>query len=147
MVGDKVAVFDTKGDLVGLTTADWLVGRRHEVVVVTSERYPGPLIEPMTWRLLYQRLLDQGVRFVTESEVVRLTEEGIAIRHLVSGRETTLPDIATVVAACGGSANDGLYHRLRRAAPALETHLIGDAAAPRHIEQAIFEGHIAARKL
>ena len=147
MVGDKVAVFDTKGDLVGLTTADWLVRRRHQVIVVTTKRYPGSLIEPMTWRLLYQRLLDQGVRFVTESEVVRLTEEGIAIRHLVSGREKMLPDIATVVAACGGSANDGLYRRLRRAAPALEMHLVGDAASPRQIEQAIFEGHIAARKI
>jgi 2,4-dienoyl-CoA reductase-like NADH-dependent reductase (Old Yellow Enzyme family)/thioredoxin reductase len=147
LVGDKVAIFDTKGDMVGLTTADWLVGRRHEVVVVTSKRYAGSLIEPMTWRLLYQRLLDQGVRFITESEVVRLTEEGIVVRHLVSGQETTLPEIATVVAACGGNANDGLYRRLRRAAPGLETHLVGDAVAPRQIEQAIFEGHIAARKI
>jgi pyruvate/2-oxoglutarate dehydrogenase complex dihydrolipoamide dehydrogenase (E3) component len=147
MVGDKVAVFDTKGDMVGLTTADWLVGKRHEVVVVTSKRYPGSLIEPMTWRLLYQRLLDQGVRFFTESEVARLTDEGIVMRHLVSGRETTLPGIASVVAACGGNANDGLYRRLRRAAPNLEAHLIGDAVAPRQIEQAIFEGHVAARKI
>jgi len=147
MVGDKVVVFDTKGDMVGLTTADWLVGRRHQVTVVTSRRSVGPLIEPMTWRLLYQRLLDQGVGFVTESEVVRLTEAGIAIRHLMSGRETMLPDIATVVAACGGNANDGLYSQLRRAAPGLELHLIGDAVAPRQIEQAIFEGQMAGRKI
>ncbi|MFI5001086.1 MAG: FAD-dependent oxidoreductase [Reyranellales bacterium] len=147
MVGDKVAVFDTKGDMVGLTTADWLVGQRHQVTVVTSRRYAGSAIDPMTWRLLYQRLLDQGVGFLTESEVVRLTEEGIVIRHLISERETMLPDIATVVAACGGNANDRLYHQLRHAAPGLEMHLIGDAVAPRQIEQAIFEGHMAGRKV
>jgi NADPH-dependent 2,4-dienoyl-CoA reductase/sulfur reductase-like enzyme len=39
MVGDQVAVFDTKGDMVALTTADWLVGRGHKVTVVTTRRY------------------------------------------------------------------------------------------------------------
>jgi dimethylglycine catabolism A len=147
MVGDKVAIFDTKGDMVGVTTADWLIGQRHQVTVVTSRRYAGSLIDPMTWRLLYQRLLDQGVGFLTESEVVRMTEDGIVIRHLISGRETTLPEIATVVAACGGKANNELYRRLRHAAPGLEMHLIGDAVAPRQIEQAIFEGHMVGRKI
>jgi len=101
----------------------------------------------MSWRLLYQRLLDQTVEFVVESEVVRLTDDGVVVRHVVSGRESTLPGIATVVAACGGRANDGLCRELRRAAPGLEVHLVGDAAAPRQIERAIYEGHMAGRAI
>ncbi len=147
MVGDRVVVFDSKGDMVGLTTADWLAGRRHRVTVVTPHRSPGPGIEPMSRRLLYQRLLDQTVEFVVESEVVRLTDDGVVLRHVVSGRESTLPGIATVVAACGGRANDGLCRELRRAAPGLEAHLVGDAAAPRQIERAIYEGHMAGRAI
>jgi len=147
MVGDRVVVFDSKGDMVGLTTADWLAGRRRRVTVVTPHRYPGPLIEPMSWRLLYQRLLDQAVEILVEREVVRLTDDGVVVRHVVSGRESTLPGIATVVAACGGRANDGLYRELRRAAPGVEVHLVGDAAAPRQIERAIYEGHMAGRAI
>jgi hypothetical protein len=101
----------------------------------------------MTWRVLYKRLLEQDVTFIVDSEVSRLTEEGIVVQHLVSGRETALPGVASVVAACGGNANDGLYHSLRRHAPALELHLIGDASAPRQIEQAVYEGHMAARAI
>ncbi len=147
MVGDRVVVFDSKGDMVGLTTADWLAGRGHRVTVVTPHRHPGLGIEPMSWRLLYQRLLDQTVEILVESEVVRLTGDGVVVRHVVSGRESTLPGIATVVAACGGRVNDGLWRELRRAAPGVEVQLVGDAAAPRQIEQAIYEGHMAARAL
>jgi len=146
-VGDLVVVYDTKGDMVGLSTADWLAGRRHRVTVVTPRRHPGQQIELMTGRLLYQRLLDRDVTFIVESEVARLTEDGVAIRHRYTGRETILPQIATVVAACGAKANDGLYWALRRRAPALDLHQIGDAAAPRQIERAIYEGHMAARAI
>jgi N,N-dimethylglycine/sarcosine dehydrogenase len=146
-VGDLVVVYDTKGDMVGLTTADWLARKRHRVTVVTPRRYPGQRIELMTGRLLYQRLLDQNVTFIVESEVARLTEEGVAIRNRYTRRETLLPQIATVVAACGGKANDTLYRELTRRAPRLDLRLIGDAAAPRQIERAIYEGHLAAREV
>jgi NADPH-dependent 2,4-dienoyl-CoA reductase/sulfur reductase-like enzyme len=147
MVGEQVAVYDTKGDMVGLTAADWLARKRHRVTVVTSRRYPGQQIELMTGRLLYQRLLDQNVTFIVESEVARCTEEGVIVRNRYTSRETLLPDIATVVAACGGKSNDSLFRELRRRTPSLKVELIGDAAAPRQIERAIFEGHLAARAL
>jgi NADPH-dependent 2,4-dienoyl-CoA reductase/sulfur reductase-like enzyme len=144
-LGDRVVVADTKGDLVGLTTADWLAGRRHHVTVVTPHRHAGPLVEPMTWRILCQRLVDQGVEVLVHGQVVRLTDGGVVVRHTLSGVESVLPDVAAVVAACGGEADSGLYHDLRRAVPGLEVHLVGDAAAPRQLERAIFEGHAAGR--
>lgn len=61
------------------------------------------------------------------------------------GQERTLLDAATVVAACGGRANDGVYKDLRKTLPSTAVHLIGDALAPRLVEQAIFEGHMIAR--
>ena len=55
--------------------------------------------------------------------------------------------IITASSFCGGTSNDGLFHELRRHAPSLELHLVGDAASPRQIERAIYEGHMAAREL
>jgi 2,4-dienoyl-CoA reductase-like NADH-dependent reductase (Old Yellow Enzyme family)/thioredoxin reductase len=146
-VGDPAVVFDSKGDTAGLTTADWLAATGHRVTVVTSRRYPGSQIELMSGRIVYQRLLDEGITFIVESEVARLTDEGVVIRHLYTRRETTLRDVATVAAACGGQADDELYHVLKRREPRLELHLVGDAVAPRTIERAIFETHMAARAL
>jgi NADPH-dependent 2,4-dienoyl-CoA reductase/sulfur reductase-like enzyme len=145
LVGNPVVVYDTRGDMVGLTTADWLADRGYAVTVVTPHLYVGPLIEIMTWRILYQRLLDKKVQVVAQSEVVGLSEHGVVVRQVFSGAESTLVDAATVVAACGGEATDGLYRQLKQAARGLELHLVGDAAAPRQVEQAVYEGHLAGR--
>ena len=82
---------------------------------------------------------------LAQTEVVRLTADGVVVRHVFSGVESTLPDVATVVAACGGRADSDLYRDLREAAPHMELHLVGDAAAPRQIERAVYEGHMAGR--
>ncbi len=144
-VGDSAVVFDTKGDHVGMTTADWLVERGHKVAIVTTKRFLGPKLDPMTGRHLYERLLNRGVTVFPEHEVLRLIDDGVRIRHLVSKCEQTLFDAVTVVAACGGRANDNLYKALRKRIPGIPVHLVGDALAPRLVEQAIYEGQMAAR--
>jgi NADPH-dependent 2,4-dienoyl-CoA reductase/sulfur reductase-like enzyme len=146
MVGESAIVFDSIGDHIGMMAADFLRESGRRVTFVTTCRVPGPGIDPMTGRMLYQRLLDGSVAFHTESKVARFTDEGVEIEHLVSRRRELIRDVVTVVAACGGSANDRLYHELRRTLPGLEAVLVGDALAPRHIEQAIYEGHMAARR-
>lgn len=146
MVGESAIVLDTKGDHVGMTTADFLVQSGRKVTFVTSSRVPGPHIDPMTCRLLYKRLLDRGVTFHMESTVSRFNDEGVEIQHLVSGRKQTIPDVVTVVAACGGRANDTLYRQLRSDFPEMKVVLVGDALSPRHVEQAVYEGHMAARQ-
>ncbi len=146
MVGDKAIVFDDIGDHVGMMTADFLGESGRKVTFVTSCRVPGPGIDPMTGRILYQRLVDRGITFHTESKVTRFVDDGVEIRHLVSGCCQLIRDVVTVVAACGGIADSRLYAELRHALPRLEAVLVGDALAPRHIEQAVYEGHMAARR-
>lgn len=145
MVGDVAIVYDTIGDHVGMTTADLLVHRRHRVLFVTPYRFPGPKIDAMTGQLVYRRLLDAGVVFHAESEVTGFTDEGVTIRNTVSGRASLLPDVVTVVAACGGEPEDRLRDALQSAMPGLPVVTVGDAVAPRLVEQAIYEGHMAAR--
>lgn len=146
MVGESAIVFDTVGDHVGMTTADLLANQKRILTFVTPNRVPGHRIDIMTGQLLYKRLLDSGVIFHVESEISRFTDDGIEIRHVLSGHTTLLLDVATVVAACGGRANDSLYHELRAEMPQMKAVLVGDALSPRHVEQAIYEGHMAARQ-
>jgi thioredoxin reductase len=146
MVGDSAIVFDSVGDHVGMMAADFLRESGRKVTFVTTCRVPGPGMDPMTGRMLYQRLIDGEVAFHAESKVARFTDDGVEIAHLVSRRRELIRDVVTVVAACGGTADDQLYRELRRAMPGLEAVLVGDALAPRHIEQAIYEGHMAARR-
>jgi NADPH-dependent 2,4-dienoyl-CoA reductase/sulfur reductase-like enzyme len=129
-----------------MMTADFLRESGRRVTFVTTCRVPGPDMDPMTGRMLYQRLIDGGIAFHVESKVALFTDEGVEIEHLVSGRRQLIRDVVTVVAACGGTANDRLYRALRRSLPGVEAVLVGDALAPRHIEQAIYEGHMAGRK-
>jgi len=144
-VGDVAVVFDTIGDHAGVMTADFLADGRRRVILVTPHRFPGHRIDTMTQTWLYKRLLTKDVAFHSDSEVARFTDEGVAIHNVISRRETLLRDVVTVVAACGSKAEDGLRRALREHLPDLPTVLIGDALAPRLIEQAIYEGHMAAR--
>ncbi len=145
IVSNPLVLFDTQGEVEGLATADWLVGRGFTITVVTTGSVPGWRIEPITRQVIHQRLVDQGVPIRTTEAVEALTAEGIVVRHLMSGREETIEGIATVVSACGGRARDRLYRELLVSHPTLNVHLVGDALAPRRIESAIHDGHIAGR--
>lgn len=47
----------------------------------------------------------------------------------------------------GAAAQNHLFHALRSVRKDLEVHLIGDALAPRRINDAIFEAELVARKI
>lgn len=145
ILSNPLVLFDTQGEVEGPATADWLAGNGFTVTVVTTGSVPGWRIEPITRRVIHQRLLDQGVPIRTTEAVEALTADGIIVRHLMNGREETIEGIATVVYACGSRARDRLYRELMALHPTLDVHLIGDALAPRRIESAIYDGHMAGR--
>jgi NADPH-dependent 2,4-dienoyl-CoA reductase/sulfur reductase-like enzyme len=128
-----------------MMTADFLVESGREVSFVTTCRTPGPLLDPMTGRFLYQKLADQGVSFHTETKVTRLTDDGVEIEHQITRERGVLLDAVTLVAACGSRSRDMLYHQLCQKRPQLAVRLVGDALTPRYIEQAVYDGHLAGR--
>jgi hypothetical protein len=70
--------------------------------------------------------------------------EGVQVRHVLTGDMRLLPADAVVV-ACGGCANDELYHATEDWP--IERVLIGDALSPRRVYDALLEGTRAARAL
>lgn len=101
----------------------------------------------MTRRLLHERLAECGVDILADHRVAALTEAGVLVRHTVSGRETLLPDVASVVAATGARPADRLRAALLAERPLLPVHPVGDARSPGQIDAAIHDGHFVARSI
>jgi 2,4-dienoyl-CoA reductase-like NADH-dependent reductase (Old Yellow Enzyme family)/thioredoxin reductase len=146
MVGESVAVFDMRGDMIASTTAEWLAASGRSTWLITPHRYAGRQIEPMTWQMLHGRLLAAGVTIITNHDIIALTDAGIDIRSNVTGNVTGLAGVVTVVASAGGVGRTGLVTRLKARLPAVPITVVGDAVSPRNIEKAILEGHLAARR-
>lgn len=144
-VGPRVLVIDEAGKRDGFSVADCLAARGQEVEFVTPTVYPGQNIERSGWRTTYQHLVEQGVRFQPLAELVRVTREQVVTRHVYTRAEETLPGVATVVTALAPVARDTLYRDLKGSLKDL--YLIGDARAPRGIEEAMYEGHAVARAI
>lgn len=146
-VGENAIVFDTKGDMVGLTAADWLAKSGRKVTFVTTRPQLGLSSENMTVSIIHHRLASQNVEIVTDSKVTQFTDKGVVIENLVSMKKRELEGVVTVVAACGAYPNNDLFKQWRQNMPDAESYLVGDAASPRQIEQAIYEGHMSARSI
>lgn len=61
------------------------------------------------------------------------------------GREWNTQGINTVVLACGGFPNDGLYIALKPKVK--ELHMVGDCEAPLPIERAMYSAELLGRAL
>lgn len=97
----------------------------------------------LTWRPAYDRLLSLGVRMSALEEMVRIEEGAVTLRR-TNGDERVV-EADSVVLCTKGEAARGLYRELKGRVP--ESHAVGDCWAPRQIEQAVFEGSRAARRI
>jgi 2,4-dienoyl-CoA reductase-like NADH-dependent reductase (Old Yellow Enzyme family) len=147
LIGESAVVFDLRGDIIGATTADWLAHTGRLTWLITPHRCAGHRVEPMTWRSLHERLLAKGVGIIENHEVVRLTDQGIDILDVVCGRERSLQDVVTVICSAAGQGRTALFRDLKASSPEVAVTLVGDAVAPRDIEKAIYEAHLAAREI
>ena len=141
--GRRVVVYDETGLRPGFSVADYLAARGHEVELVTPRIYPGQNIERSGWRMTYQRLLEQGVRFRPLSALVGAADGRLQLQHVYTGAREALEGAEAIVLAGSPRADDGLYHALQGRVSNL--HLIGDARSPRGLEEAFYEGQRVGR--
>lgn len=143
-VRGRVVVVADDPHMAGPSTADFLAGRGCAVEVITRHYMVGEAIDDTQKPVVLERLLRGGVTLTPMTEARAVTSGGVDVRHVLTGETRRLP-ADTVVVACGGCADDGLYHAL--ADWRGERLLVGDAFAPRRVYDALLDATRAARTL
>jgi 2,4-dienoyl-CoA reductase-like NADH-dependent reductase (Old Yellow Enzyme family)/thioredoxin reductase len=148
----RVVVFDREGFNRPLVAADALSARGVAVELVTSHPQIAPAVESMMRDEMIDRLSQRGVRFHPGEELVGWAQErsdtgggSLCFRSVRTGQERSISDVDGVVAAVGSVSTTDLAEALRRQVP--ELHVIGDAAEPRTVEEATYEGGEIGRRL
>lgn len=137
--GESVVVIG--GGLVGSEIALYLARKGKKLTVVEIlESVMGDMYSINRDHM--EKLLSEiGVRILANTEVLEITDEGIAIAHKCG--ETASLEADTVVLATGFEPNDELLPALKDKVP--EIYTIGDCVAPRKVINAVWEGFRFAR--
>jgi 2,4-dienoyl-CoA reductase-like NADH-dependent reductase (Old Yellow Enzyme family) len=134
--GDTVLLYDEGGNWRGLGTAWAMAERGHRVTIVTPEPFIGKELARTSADIgLRPRLARLGVAFLTEHLVAEWHGDAATVRNLLTGEDTRLAASALVL-----STTNRAFDPLSADLADVETHLIGDAAAPRQAPYAFHEG-------
>ncbi len=150
--GRRVAVYDCDGYYVGPGIAELLAAQGYDVHLVTPEPVVSPLSDgSLEGPMLRAHLHDAGVRMHVGATITGRTRHGVEGRTEY-GERTTL-EVDDLVLVTHQLPDRGLHDELiadpaaLAAAGIAAVHLIGDAAAPRWISEAVFDGHRLAREI
>ncbi len=135
-IGETVILYDEGGHWRGLGTAWALAEQGKQVTIVTPEPFIGKELARTSSDIgLRPRLAKLGVRVLTEHLIAGWHGDGAALRNLLTGAETRQAATALVM-----STTNRAFDPLSAELEGIETHLIGDAAAPRQAPYAFHEG-------
>ncbi len=140
-----VVVVDQDGHWRGLGAALYAAERGCRVTVITPAMTLGASIEPMELMVAIPQLHLTGAQVLTLTEVLAIEPRAVRTMHVRLRTERRIENVDAVIWVAGRRPNDGLYHELKGRVP--ELYRVGDAAAPRLVEHAIWDGEITGRKL
>ncbi len=97
-------------------------------------------IERWSWLALQDELKEVGVKIMTETNTLAITDEGVKIADAAGKKSLLKAD--TVILARGAKPVDNLSGELE--GKVKELYTIGDAREPRGIREATSEGYVIA---
>ena len=139
-VGRRVLVVDYLNRQPGITSAIMLASSGHDVSIVTEGMFVGHKLEQQNYAYFYMRLFDPGVTLLPHIRVRSFGETHVTVSNMYTRAEGTLGPFDTIVLATPGHADRELEFALAERAT---TQSIGDCYAPRDVEAAVLEGHMA----
>jgi len=141
----QVLIFDIMGGRQGAVVAEILARQGVSVHFATQLGQASPdLASSRDWGKVHGMLKKLGVVFHVDCELTEIHEDQVEIEDLYTKQSSVLKNISAVVLVQGSQANDTLYHKMVCHKPC---HLIGDAMAPRRVNDAINEGELIARQI
>ena len=139
-VGARIVVVG--GGMVGCETADYLAQQGKDVTIVEMLRRTAQDVSPSARYFLRRRLKERDVKILTSTSVKAITDVGVVISS--EGEERTLEPVDTVVLATGAKSVNDLA-AVKELVP--EAYVVGDAASPGKILQAVQQAAEVARSL
>jgi pyruvate/2-oxoglutarate dehydrogenase complex dihydrolipoamide dehydrogenase (E3) component len=137
--GSRVVVLDTEGHRKGIGTAEWLAVRGHRVTLVALNGAPAAMLDGSKMGpLALRRIRDLGVSLVEGHALVRVEAGGVALRRTYDDTPLFV-EADHVVTASVHTPVDDLVEAVRTAG--VSVRAIGDARAPRLVEDAIRDGY------
>lgn len=145
--GTHALVYDTMGGRQGAVVAEYLTQRGAAVTFVTQLGQPSPdLAASRDWGKVHGMLRKAGVVFRVDHELTAIEDDAVSIRDLYTGETDRIERVDRVVLLNGSAAEDSLFHSAEKRGD-MECHLIGDAMAPRRVNDAISEGELLAHRI
>jgi len=133
----RVVVADWRCDWVGLGTALMLAERGHKVTLAVSGYHPGQRIQQYVRDEMLAAAQRAHVDIVPLVRPYGADDDTVYLQHVLTDEPVLVEDAATLVLAMGSTSVDQLATDL---AGEVDVCLIGDALAPRTVEEAILEG-------
>lgn len=143
--GDRVVVIAMEDHMQPLTIAGFLTDLGKHVQLVYSTPSIAPLVGKYSLGAPLAKLSAAGAAILVTTRAVSIDEDRVLTRNTYSGVDGELTGYDSVVLACGGRPDSRLYDALKDVVP--ETHLLGDAYAPRRISFATRQAYALARKI
>ncbi len=140
-----VLVYDDDQIYLAGVLAETLARKGHEVIFAT----PAAMVSPWTQHTLEQsriqaRLMELGVRIVTGHQLIGTTETAAELVSAYTERPLSIA-CATIVPVTERARKTLVFDTLAQSGGMAHLQLIGDAAGPGLIADAIWSGHKAAR--
>jgi 2,4-dienoyl-CoA reductase-like NADH-dependent reductase (Old Yellow Enzyme family)/thioredoxin reductase len=140
-LGRKVLIIGGGG--IGAETADFLSEQGKDVTLVEMREGIALDLVGHLQHFLNKRLEDKNVRVLTSTEVLRFEPSGVWVED--SGGRRKLEGFDSVVAAVAAKPNNELASSLK--GKVAEIFVIGDAARPREVLEALLEAEETALKI
>lgn len=138
----RILVTDWKGDWIGLGIAIRLAEAGHPVTLATAANFAGAAIQQYTRTLLVSQAMRAGVEFLGDARLVGVDED---TGYLQSTLCEIVHEVENVAATIVSGAPRAVRPDLDFGAAGVT--VIGDALAPRTVEEAVYEGLLAATEL
>ncbi|MEH7255385.1 FAD-dependent oxidoreductase [Neobacillus niacini] len=144
-VGHRVVVFDFAGDWPGMEAAIFLAEKGHLVTLVSSRLYIGEDVHQYLRNEYLKKLYHLRVELRPHYDFGGILNDHLVIRNLFTSEKEIVEEWDTAVLSLGRVPNTELFEQLMGLAP--DVKQIGDSLAPRTIEEATYEGMMAALNL
>jgi 2,4-dienoyl-CoA reductase-like NADH-dependent reductase (Old Yellow Enzyme family) len=143
-LGRRVVVLDVVGHIEAIGLGELLAQRQVEVTVVTP--FPLPVcLDRETLGYALPRAVQAGMRWRPNTAIAAIGAHAVTLVDVLSRQTETLNGVDSVVIRTHGVADAALYFALQGRVP--ELLRVGDAVAVRTADRAIFDGHMAGRRL